>query len=153
MSRVETALAELGFQVPEAPKPVASYVAAVQTGNLVYTAGQLPLRDGQLTVKGIVGRDVEQAEAAEAARLCTVNALAAVKSVIGDLDLVTRVVKVVVFVASDPGFTNQPEVANGASELLLQAFGEAGKHARSAVGAPSLPRNTPVEVELIVEVG
>jgi enamine deaminase RidA (YjgF/YER057c/UK114 family) len=152
MSDPEKTLAELGLQIPEVAKPVAAYVPAVQTGNLVYTSGQLPLRDGQLIATGKVGSEVDPDTAIECARQCALNALAAVRSLIGDLAKVKRVVKVVAFVASSTEFTGQPQVANGASELLGQVFGQAGEHARSAVGVPVLPLDAPVEVELIVEV-
>lgn len=152
MSAVEDRLAELGLQVPEVTKPVAAYVPALQDGNLVYTSGQLPMADGTLQATGKVGAEVAQDDAAKLAELCALNAIAAVKSIVGDLDKVTRVVKVVGFVASDPGFTAQPAVINGASELLGKAFGERGAHARSAVGVAVLPLNAPVEVEITVSV-
>ncbi len=151
MSHIERILAELGHELPEAPKPVAAYIPAIRTGNLIYTSGQLPMKDGALTVKGIVGADVSLDEAVAAARLSALNALAAIKGVAGGLDSIVRVVKVNVFVASTPDFTDQPKVANGASEFIQQVFGDKGKHARAAVGCPSLPLNAPVEVELIVE--
>lgn len=152
MSTPEEALAELGLSVPEVAKPVASYVPAVRTGAYVFTSGQLPMRDGALITTGKVGGEVTPEEAAECAQQCALNAIAAVKAEIGDLTRVVRVVKVVVFVASTPDFTAQPTVANGASELLGKAFGDAGTHARSAVGVPVLPLDAPVEVELLVEV-
>ncbi len=145
-------LAELGLQVPAVAAPVADYVPAVRSGAHVFTAGQLPLRDGELLVTGKVGGEVSAEEATDAARQCALNAIAAVGSV-ADLDSVVRVVKATVFVASTPDFTGQPAVANGASELFGRAFGEAGKHARSAVGVPVLPLDAPVEVELVVELG
>lgn len=145
-------LAELGLQVPSVAAPVADYVPAVVSGNHVFTAGQLPLSDGELLVTGKVGGEVSAQEATEAARQCALNAIAAVGSV-ADLDAVVRVVKATVFVASTPDFTGQPAVANGASELFGQAFGPAGKHARSAVGVGVLPLDAPVEVELVVELG
>lgn len=148
----EERLHELGLAVPEVAKPVAAYVPAVQTGNLVYTSGQLPLRDGQLLMTGKVGAEVAVERAVESAQQCALNALAAVRSVTGDLSAVRRIVKVVAFVASSTDFTGQPAVANGASELLGNVFGDAGQHARSAVGVPVLPLDAPVEVELIVEV-
>lgn len=148
---VEARLAELGLTVPALVKPVAAYVPAVVTGNLVYTAGQLPFIDGALPATGKVGADVTAEAAAGLARTCALNALAAASSVIGSLDRVTRVVKVVGFVASDPAFTGQPAVMNGASELLGQVFGDAGQHARSAVGVAVLPLDAPVEVELVLE--
>lgn len=155
MSAVEDRLAALGLTVPEVAAPVAAYVPAVQEGNLVFSSGQLPLVDGTLPATGKVGDGeglVHPDEAKRLAGLCALNAIAAVKSVVGDLDQVTRVVKVVGFVASDPGFTGQPAVINGASELLGSAFGDAGVHARSAVGVAVLPMDTPVEVEITVAV-
>jgi enamine deaminase RidA (YjgF/YER057c/UK114 family) len=148
----EERLAELGLTLPEVPKPVAAYVPAVRTGDLVYTSGQVPLVDGKLAGTGKLGAGLTTEEGAGLARICALNALAALKSEIGDLGRVVRIVKVVVFVASDPAFTDQPKVGNGASELLGEVFGEAGKHARSAVGVASLPLDAPVEVELIAEV-
>jgi enamine deaminase RidA (YjgF/YER057c/UK114 family) len=132
---------------------LAAYVPTVRTGNLVFTAGQLPRRDGELVATGKVGAEVTPEVAAEAAAACALNALAAIKGEIGDLAAIRRVVKVVVFVASAPDFTGQPAVANGASELLGKVFGDAGTHARSAVGVAVLPLDVPVEVELVVEVG
>ena len=152
MSAVEDRLAELGLSVPDVAKPVASYVPAVRSGSYVYTSGQLPIRSGELIASGKVGDSVSPEDAAACAQQCALNAIAAVKAEIGDLDAVRRVVKVVCFVASDPGFTGQPQVANGASDLLGKAFGDAGRHARSAVGVPVLPLDAPVEVEILVEV-
>jgi enamine deaminase RidA (YjgF/YER057c/UK114 family) len=152
MSQVEARLAAAGHTVPEATTPLAAYVPAVVTGRYVYTSGQLPVVDGELLATGKVGAEIDPEQAAELAARCALNAIAAIKSVIGDLDKVVRVVKVVGFVASDPEFAGQPVVMNGASNLLLEAFGEAGRHARSAVGVAVLPRNAPVEVEVIVEV-
>ncbi|MGB0099789.1 MAG: RidA family protein [Nocardioides sp.] len=152
MSAVEDRLAEHGRTVPEVAKPVAVYVPAVVSGDLVYTSGQLPMRDGELMVTGKVGGEVTPEEAVACAEQCALNAIAAVKSQVGDLDRVAQVVKVVAFVASTPDFTGQPQVANGASELLGQAFGDAGVHARSAVGVPVLPLDAPVEVEITVRV-
>jgi enamine deaminase RidA (YjgF/YER057c/UK114 family) len=152
MGAVEDRLAELGLSVPDVVKPVASYVPAVRAGSFVYTAGQLPMRSGELMTTGKVGDSVSPEEAAACAQQCALNAIAAVKAEVGDLDTVKRVVKVVCFVSSVPGFTGQPQVANGASELLGKAFGEAGIHARSAVGVSVLPLDAPVEVEIIVEV-
>ena len=154
MSAVEERLAGLGLSVPEVAAPVAAYVPAVVTGNYVYTSGQLPFIKGELPAVGKVGDGAGLVSAEEAKKLAAtaaVNALAAVKSVIGDLDRITRVVKVVGFVASDPAFTGQPGVINGASELLGQVLGDAGAHARSAVGVAVLPMDSPVEVELIAE--
>ncbi|MBD8870956.1 RidA family protein [Nocardioides donggukensis] len=152
MSAVEDRLAELGLSVPEVARPVASYVPAVRSGDHVFTSGQLPMRAGELMVTGKVGGEVDEEEAVACAQQCALNAIAAVKAEVGDLDSVKRIVKVVVFVASVPDFTGQPQVANGASELLGRAFGEAGVHARSAVGVPVLPLDSPVEVEILVEV-
>jgi enamine deaminase RidA (YjgF/YER057c/UK114 family) len=152
MSSPEERLAELGLAVPEVPKPVAAYVPALRNGNHVYTSGQVPMRSGELMLTGKVGGDVTAEQAYECAQQCALNALAAVKSVVGDLSAVKQVVKVVVFVASTPDFTGQPGVANGVSELLGKVFGDAGVHARSAVGVAALPLDAPVEVELLVEV-
>ncbi len=149
----EQRLSELGLAVPEVAAPLAAYVPAVSTGTLVFTAGQLPLRSGELIATGTVGQGVTPDEATMCAQQCVLNAIAALKAEIGDLTRVRRVVKVVVFVASAPDFTGQPQVANGASELLAQVFGDAGRHARSAVGVAVLPLGAPVEVELVVEVG
>jgi enamine deaminase RidA (YjgF/YER057c/UK114 family) len=150
--RVEHRLAELGLTLPEVAAPLAAYVPAVRSGQHVFTAGQLPLVDGELLARGKVGGEVSADEAQACARQCALNALAAVRSVTGSLDDVVRVVKATVFVASTPDFTGQPVVANGASELLGDVLGEAGRHARSAVGVPVLPIDAPVEVELVVEV-
>jgi enamine deaminase RidA (YjgF/YER057c/UK114 family) len=152
MGAVEDRLAELGLSVPDVAAPVASYVPAVRSGSQIFTSGQLPMRSGQLIATGKVGAEVSPEEAAACAQQCALNAIAAVKSQLGDLDLVKRVVKVVCFVASTPDFTGQPQVANGASELLGTAFGDAGVHARSAVGVAVLPLDAPVEVEILVEV-
>ncbi|MDH2412611.1 RidA family protein [Nocardioides sp. CER19] len=151
MTTPEEALAELGLTVPDVAPPVAVYVPAVRTGRYIYTSGQLPMRNGELMATGKVGAEVSPEEAYECARQCALNAIAAVKAEVGDLSLVKRVVKVVAFVASTPDFTGQPGVANGASELLGKAFGDAGVHARSAVAAPVLPLDAPVEVEILVE--
>ncbi len=149
---IELKLNELGIKLPEVPKPVAAYIPAKQTGNLVFTAGQLPTVNGELISKGLLGQNVEIDEANKAARICTLNALAAIKGVIGDLDRIKQIVRVVGYVASVPTFTQQPAVVNGASELLLEIFGENGKHARSAVGMAVLPLNASVEIELTVEI-
>jgi enamine deaminase RidA (YjgF/YER057c/UK114 family) len=149
---VTARLAELGVVIPEVVPPVAAYIPAVVTGRYVYTSGQLPMRDGEMIAEGLVGSDVDPDTAKDCARQSAINALAAAQSVIGSLDRVTRVVKVVGFVASAPGFTGQPGVVNGASELLLEVFGDAGRHARSAVGVAALPINAPVEVEMVLEV-
>ncbi|MGH8965673.1 MAG: RidA family protein [Actinomycetes bacterium] len=152
MTTPEDRLAELGLEVPELASPVAAYVPSVRTGNYVYTSGQLPWRDGQLIATGKVGGEVSVEEATECARQCALNALAVVRAEVGELSRIVRIVKVVAFVASTPDFTGQPGVANGASELFGTVFGDAGQHARSAVGVPVLPMDTPVEVEMIVEV-
>ena len=152
MSHPEERLAELGLAVPEVAKPVAVYVPAVRTGNYIFTSGQLPMRSGELMRTGKVGAEVTTEEAVECAQQCALNAIAAVKAEIGDLALVKRIVKVVAFVASTPDFTGQPQVANGASELFGKVFGDAGVHARSAVGVTALPLDAPVEVEILVEV-
>ncbi len=152
MTTPEERLAGLGLVVPEVPAPVAAYIPALRSGSHVYTSGQLPMRDGQLMLTGKVGGEVSQEEAVECARQCALNALAAVRGEVGELSAVKRIVKVVVFVASTPDFTGQPLVANGVSELLGEVFGEAGRHARSAVGVSVLPLDAPVEVELVVEV-
>jgi enamine deaminase RidA (YjgF/YER057c/UK114 family) len=145
-------LADLGIELPDVVPPAGVYVPAVRTGNLVYTAGQVPMQSGKLAGTGKVGAEVSPEEGKDLARLCALNALAAVHSLVG-IDSVTRVVKVVGFVASAPGFHGQPGVINGASELLGEVFGgDAGAHARSAVGVSELPLDAPVEVELIVEV-
>jgi len=145
-------LAELGLTLPPVPAPVASYVPAVRSGAFVYTSGQLPTVDGKLSAVGKVGAEVSASDAHGLARTCALNAIAAAASVAGGLDAIARIVKVTGFVASAPGFTGQPQVVNGASELLLEVFGENGKHARSAVGVAELPLNAPVEVELIAEI-
>ena len=152
MSTPEERLEELGLSVPGVAAPVAAYIPAIRSGSHVYTSGQLPMRDGRLLHTGAVGGVVSQAEAVECARQCALNALAAIKAEVGELAAVKQIVKVVVFVASTPDFTNQPLVANGVSELLGEVFGDAGRHARSAVGVAVLPLHAPVEVELLVEV-
>lgn len=149
----EERLSELGLAIPQVAAPVAAYVPAVRTGSYVYTSGQLPLWDGELIRTGKVGADVSAEEAYECAQQCALNALAAIRAQVGDLSAITRVVKLVGFVSSVPGFTAQPQVVNGASELLGKIFGDIGQHARSAVGVPVLPLDAPVEVELVVEVG
>jgi enamine deaminase RidA (YjgF/YER057c/UK114 family) len=152
MGKVENRLSELGLVLPDAPKPVAAYIPAKQSGKLVFTAGQLPMVNGELISKGFLGQEVAIEDANKAARVCTLNALAAIKGVIGDLDRIKQIVRVVGYVASIPTFTQQPAVVNGASELLLEIFGDAGKHARSAVGMAVLPLNASVEIELTIEV-
>lgn len=148
----EQRLADLGLAVPEVAKPVAAYVPAVRSGSHVFTSGQLPMREGTLIATGKVGAEVSTDVAVECARQCALNAMAAIRAEVGDLSKVVRVVKVVAFVASTPDFTDQPAIANGASELLGSVFGEAGRHARSAVGVLALPLDAPVEVEMTVEV-
>jgi enamine deaminase RidA (YjgF/YER057c/UK114 family) len=151
MSTPEERLAEMGLAVPEVAAPVAAYVPAVRSGDQIFTSGQLPMRSGELLAKGKVGTEVTEEEAYACAQQCALNAIAAISSQVGDLSLVQRVVKVVVFVASSPDFTRQPQVANGASELFGSVFGDAGQHARSAVGVAVLPLDAPVEVEVVVE--
>ena len=153
MSTPEERLAELGLTLPPVATPAGSYVPALRTGMLVYTAGQLPLTDGKLLATGKVGGAVTAEEAVALARVCALNALAAAAASAGGLSAITRIIKVTGFVASAPGFTGQPQVVNGASDLLTEVFGDAGKHARSAVGVAVLPMDAPVEVELIAEVG
>jgi enamine deaminase RidA (YjgF/YER057c/UK114 family) len=151
MSKLDDRLAELGISIPQLAKPVAAYVPAVTTGNLVFTSGQLPFVDGRIEVLGKVGGAVTPEQARELAAVCVLNGLAAAKSVLGSLDRITRVVKVVGFVASEPSFTGQPGVINGASELLGEIFGDAGQHSRSAVGLTVLPLDSPVEIEFVFE--
>ncbi len=151
MSLPSARLTELGLTLPPVPKPVAAYLPAVRSRGLIYTAGQLPFVDGALPQTGQVGAEVTAEQAAVLARTAALNAIAAAASVVDGVDQLARVVKLTVFVASDPSFTGQPAVANGASELLQQVFGEAGRHARSAVGVAALPLDAPVELELIVE--
>jgi enamine deaminase RidA (YjgF/YER057c/UK114 family) len=151
VSTPEERLGELGLAIPEVAKPVAAYVPAVRSGNQVFTSGQLPMRSGELMATGKVGAGVTEEEAYACAQQCALNAIAAINAEVGDLSLVRRVVKVVVFVASAADFTAQPKVANGASELFGNVFGDAGVHARSAVGVAALPLDAPVEVEVIVE--
>ena len=146
-------LAELGLTLPDVVPPLAAYVPAIRSGDLVFTAGQVPIRDGSLLHVGKVGAEVSEADARACAELCALNALAAAVSVAGGLDAIQQIVKVVVYVASAADFVGQPAVANGASELLGAVFGDAGQHARSAVGAVSLPLNAPVEVDLVVRAG
>lgn len=149
---IEERLAGLGVVLPQAAAPAANYVPFVRSGDLLFTSGQLPMKDGKLAATGLLGRDLDTAAGREAARLCAVNVLAQAKAALGDLELVRRLVKITVFVASAPGFTEQHLVANGASDLFVAALGEAGRHARSAVGTASLPLDAPVEIEAIFEV-
>ena len=150
---IEERLASLGISLPPAPKPVAAYIPCVRTGELLFVSGQIPLEGGTLIATGTVPGQVSVEEAARCARRCAINALAVAKAELGSLDRVRRVVRLGVFVASDPGFADQPKVANGASELMQQVFGESGRHARAAVGSVALPLGAPVEVEIIFEVG
>lgn len=152
MGRIEERLAAAGHPLPRIAAPVASYVPAVRQGDLVWTSGQLPMVDGALAATGKVGAEIDPERAAELARICCLNALAAIGGQIGDLDRIVRIVKVTGYVASDPAFTGQPGVINGASDLLGEIFGDAGVHARSAVGVGVLPLDAPVELELVVEV-
>ena len=152
MTRPADRLAALGLTLPPVTAPVAAYVPAVRTGPYVYVSGQLPVVDGKLPATGKVGDAVSAADAAGMARTCALNALAAAAAAAGGLEAISRIVKVTGFVASAPGFTGQPQVINGASELLIEVFGEQGRHARSAIGVAELPLNAPVEVELIAEV-
>ena len=153
MTKASERLAELGLTLPAVAAPVAAYIPAVRAGDYIYTSGQLPFVDGKLQGTGKVGDSVTVEEAAGYARTAALNALAAASAVAGGVDAITRVIKVVVFVASDPDFTGQAQVANGASEFLIEVLGDAGRHARSAVGMAVLPLDTPVEVEIIVEAG
>jgi enamine deaminase RidA (YjgF/YER057c/UK114 family) len=149
---IEARLKELGIVVPEMPPPLASYVPTVQTGNLLFISGQVTLKDGKREFIGKVGRDFDADQAYQAARLCAVNLVAQMKAALGDLDRVVRVVKLTGFVNATPDFTEQPKVVNGASDLLVEIFGDKGRHARSAVGVGSLPMGIACEVEAIVEI-
>lgn len=148
----ESKLKALGLQLPLPPQPVATYIPAVRVGELLFLSGVLPMRDGQLAFSGKLGRDLTAEEGVEAAQLSLLNALAIVKQELGSLDRISRVVKVVGYVASAEGFVQQPQVLNGASDLLVAVFGEAGRHARVAVGAAELPRRAPVEIEMILSI-
>lgn len=152
-SMIETRLSEMGIVLPQAAAPAASYLPYAETGKLLLTAGQLPLKDRSLIATGLLGRDLDTAGGQDAARQCAINVLAQAKAAAGSLENIKSIVKITVFVASTPDFTEQHLVANGASELLAEALGEAGKHARSAVGVASLPLNAPVEVEALLEIG
>jgi enamine deaminase RidA (YjgF/YER057c/UK114 family) len=149
---VEEKIKELGFIIPETVKPLAAYIPAIRTGDFVYTSGQVPFSDGKLKYSGKIGFDLSVEEGQKAAELCALNALSAIKGVIGNLNNIEQIVKLTVFVNSADGFTDQPKVANGASEFLGKVFGDAGKHARSAVGVNELPVNSAVEIEMIVKV-
>lgn len=150
---IEARLAAEGVTLPAAAAPAANYVPFMRTGNLLFTSGQLPLSDGKLVATGLLGRDLDTAAGRDAARACAINILAQIKAATGDLEKIARIVKITVFVASAPGFTEQHLVANGASDLLAKVLGERGRHARSAVGTASLPLDAPVEIEAIVELG
>ena len=149
---LEQNLKSLGLTLPHTPKPVAAYIPAIQVDKMVYTSGQIPVVAGELKFKGKLGKEISKEQGYEAAKICALNALSAIKSVIGDLDRIEQIVKVVGFVASADGFTDQPTVINGASEFLKELFGEKGAHARSAVGMAELPLGAAVELEMIVKV-
>lgn len=149
---VEKRLQDLGVVLPHVAAPAANYLPFARSGNLIFTAGQLPLKEGKLAASGLLGRDLDTAAGREAARLCAINILAATRAAIGDLEKIVRVVKITCFVASSPEFNEQHLVANGASDFLVEVLGERGKHARAAVGMACLPLNAPVEIEAIIEV-
>jgi enamine deaminase RidA (YjgF/YER057c/UK114 family) len=149
---IEEKFKQMGVTIPEAAKPLAAYIPALQVGNLIMTSGQVPIADGIIKFQGKVGKDLTEEEGKEAAKLCAINCLSAVKSLNGNLDIIKRIIKLTVFVNSAEGFTAQPKVANGASEFIVEIFGDAGKHVRSAVGVSELPLNSAVEIEMIVEV-
>ena len=149
---IEEKIKEFGYTVPEAPKPLAAYIAVTKVDKLVFTAGQLPMVDGKLIAEGKLGAEVSNELGTKAAEICALNCLSVIKSEIGDLEKIEQIVKVTVFVNSADGFTSQPQIANGASEFLVNIFGDAGKHVRSAVGVNELPINAPVEIEMIVKV-
>lgn len=150
MAAIEDKLKELGMELPTVPKPLAEYVPAKAAGDLVFSSGQVPMKGGEFLHVGQVGADVSVEQGCECARVCALNCLAAIKTVIGSLDRIEEIVQLRGFVNSAPGFDRQPEVLNGASELMVQLFGEKGRHARSAVGTCALPRNVPVELEMVV---
>ncbi|MCX6171044.1 MAG: RidA family protein [Ignavibacteriales bacterium] len=150
---IEKKIKELtGFEITTPPKPLASYIPAQKSGNLIFTSGQLPFVNGKLLAEGKIGYEISEEKGIECARMSAINCLSAVKSLIGDLDKIEQIVKVTVFVSSAVGYTSQPKIANGASDFLVQVFGDAGKHSRSAVGVAELPMNSPVEIEMIVRV-
>jgi len=151
-THIETRLSELGITLPQAQAPVANYVTAVKTGGQLFISGQLPLKDGMLVATGKVGAEVDPQTAQEAAKYCAINILAQAKAALGDLSKIRRLVKLTAFVAADPAFTAVPAVVNGASDLMVNVLGEAGKHARSAVGVAVLPLDAPVEIEAIIEI-
>jgi enamine deaminase RidA (YjgF/YER057c/UK114 family) len=148
----EERIKDLGLHLPRIPEPVASYVPAVLAGDIIYVSGQLPLIEGKIRLQGKLGDEITVEEGREAAKICTLNCLASAKSVIGSLDNIERVVKVTGFIACAPGFSQQPQVLNGASNILIEIFGDVGRHSRSAVGVSSLPLNAPVEVEMILKI-
>jgi enamine deaminase RidA (YjgF/YER057c/UK114 family) len=149
---IEEKIKQMGITIPEAAKPLAAYIPALQFGNLVMTSGQVPIVNGQIKYSGKIGKELTDEQGREAAKLCAINCLSAIKSVIGNLDRIKRIVKLTVFVNSADGFTAQPKIANGASEFIVEIFGDTGKHVRSAVGVSELPLNSAVEVEMIVMV-
>ena len=149
---IEEKINQMGIEIPEAAKPLAAYIPALKVGNLIMTSGQVPVSNGVIKFQGKLGKDLSEDEGKEAAKLCAINCLSAVKSLIGNLDKIKRVVKLTVFVNSSTGFTAQPKVANGASEFIVEVFGDIGKHVRSAVGVNELPLNSAVEIEMVVEV-
>lgn len=149
---IEEKINQLGFTLPTAPKPLASYIPAVKSGDLVFTAGQLPIKDGSLLFKGKLGKELNEDDGKKAAQQCALNCLSVIKNEIETLDNIDRIIKLTVFVSSSEGFINHPQVANGASDLIKDIFGENGKHVRSAVGVAELPLNAPVEIEMIVRI-
>ena len=149
---IEEKVKELGLEIPEAPMPLASYIPSTVDGDLVYTAGQLPMVDGKLNFIGQVSKEVSEDDAINCAKISALNCLSVIKKAIGDLDKIERIVKVVVFVNSPVGYNNQPKIANGASDFIAEVFGEAGKHVRSAVGVSALPLGAPVEIEMIARI-
>ena len=149
---IEEKIKKMSITIPEAAKPLAAYIPALQVGNLVMTSGQVPIAGGVIKFQGKVGKDLSEAEGKEAAKLCALNCLSAIRSLTGSLDKIKRIIKLTVFVNSTEGFTAQPKIANGASEFIVEIFGEAGKHVRSAVGVSELPLNSAVEIEMVVEI-
>ncbi len=149
---IEEKIKQMGLTIPDAPKPLAAYIPALKIGNMVFTAGQIPMKDGQLVFRGKIGKDLSEEDGKKAAEICVLNCLSVVKSLAGSLDNIKRIIKLTVFVNSADGFTNQAAVANGASELLVKLFSENGKHVRSAVGVNELPINSAVEIEMIAEI-
>ena len=149
---IEEKIKKMSITIPEAAKPLAAYIPALQVGNLVMTSGQVPIAGGVIKFQGKVGKDLSEAEGKEAAKLCALNCLSAIRSLTGSLDKIKRIIKLTVFVNSTEGYTAQPKIANGASEFIVEIFGEAGKHVRSAVGVSELPLNSAVEIEMVVEI-